>query len=115
MGNNSCITNWVFQSSATQIGEGFILNISGGMVTMNIFITGDATASTCVFEGKDSDGNWYAVKCANLSTLTLATQTVGINETWQADLTAWTSFRVRISAITVSDTKSLSVKGKVVN
>lgn len=115
MSKNYGIINFNFQVNPSDVSDGNELKISADMLTMNIFITGDATASTCIFEGKDLDGNWYAVKCANLTTLTLATQTTGINEVWQVDLTAWVGFRVRISALTLGEGQSVNIKGKVVN
>lgn len=112
MSNNFCISNHTFHNNTIAISNGNILNIITGMVTMNIFITGNATGTTCIFEGKDEDGNWYPVNCANLSSNAYANQTTGKNEVWQADLTSWFAFRIRISAITNG---GLTIKGKVTN
>lgn len=73
-------------------------------------VTGTSTSRTLVFEGLGISGAWYPIKCCNLSTLTLATQTTGNNELWQADISGLVKFRVRISAVAGGD---VTVKGKV--
>lgn len=109
---NSGKKNWNFQTSATTTGDGFELWVDGDFQTINLEISGTATSSTVVFEGKSLDnGSWYAISCVNLSTLTLASQTTGKSELWQADLTGLIKFRTRISAISGGN---LSVSGKVV-
>ena len=112
MGSNRPIINWIFQNTVTSTGNGNELIIYSGMVTASISITGTATTRQCIFEGKDLDGNWYAIQCVNLTTMSLASQTTGINEIWQASLEGFTSFRVRIANISGGN---ITVKAKVVD
>lgn len=104
--------NWVFHNASTTTGNGDELKIRGDYQTINIEITGTATSSTIVFEGKSQDGGaWYSISCANLANLDITSQTAGKNELWQADLTGLISFRTRIHAIGGGN---LSIVGKVV-
>lgn len=104
--------NWVFHNASVAIGNGNELNLRGDYQTINLEITGTAVASTLIFEGKSLDnGAWYPISCVNLSTLAIASQTVGKNELWQVDLTGLIKFRTRIYAINGGN---LSVEGKVV-
>jgi hypothetical protein len=112
MSHNCGIINFTFHDGTTAISDGNALNIGADMVTINVYITGDTTETNCVFEGKDEDGNWYPVNCANLSELLYANQTSGINEVWQADLSSWIGFRVRVEKIT---TGSITIKWRVTN
>jgi hypothetical protein len=104
--------NWVFHNASTTTGNGDELKIRWDYQTVNIEITGTATSSTVVFEGKSLDnGAWYPISCVNLTTLDLATQTTGKNECWQVDLTGLISFRCRIHAINGGN---LSIAGRTV-
>jgi len=113
--NNVPQTYFTFHDEAVALANGSELDIKSGMGVANIFITGNPTGSTCIFEGQDVDGNWYSVRCANLTTLNLATSTDNVSEAWQVDLTAWNRFRVRISALVVGLDESITVKAKVVS
>lgn len=110
---NSGIINFVFHNESTTTGNGSELNVNMGMTTLNFEISGTATSSTCIFEGKSVDtGEFYPVQCVNLGTLALANQTTGKSELWQCDLTALTKFRVRISTISGGN---ISIKGRAVD
>jgi hypothetical protein len=112
---NICYANYILHSGTTSVDDGTAMSIQPGMVTANVFIRGTTTSHTVVFEGKDDDGNWYLIKsCVNLSTMTIASQTSGINEVWQVDLTGWTAFRARVSAISTTGS-GLTIKAKVVD
>jgi len=112
MGSNSGMINWVFQNSATAIGEGNILGVSSGMVTMNIEIKGTGT-STVTFEGKSlSDGDWYPIMGCNLTDLSLVTSTAIKGGLWQISLDALSNFRVRVSDFVSGN---ISAFGRVVN
>lgn len=114
---NSGRKNWVFHNETITASNGFELIVENDYVTVNIYITGDATSSTLIFEGKDNFDNWYPIQCVNLSTLDIASQTTtsGTNQVWQCDLTGLVKFRVRISSITVTEGQSISVYGRVVD
>lgn len=64
-----------------------------------IFITGTSTSRTIVFEGSDSEGNWYPALFAKIPDLTMSSQTTGNNEVWSIDLTDWFAIRARVSAV----------------
>jgi hypothetical protein len=111
--SNTGIINFVFHNQSTETGNGSELSINSGMTTLNFEISGTATSSTCIFEGKSvDDGVFYPIQCVKLSDLTLASQTTGKGELWQCDLTALIKFRVRISVIAGGN---ISVKGRAVN
>jgi len=115
MNANAIVSDHSFIVGGVVPTNGEELVIRADMETINVFISGDATSSTCVFEGKGIDGKWYEVKGANLTTLDIATQTTSINQVWQFDLLAWVSFRVRVSALTVTGAKQITIMGRVVN
>lgn len=109
---NSGIANWVFHNQSTIQSDGFPLLVGGGMTTINIEITGDASSATLIFEGKAIDnGNFYPVKCVDISTYEMANSTSNIGSIWQVNVSALISFRVRISNIADN---SITVKGRVV-
>jgi hypothetical protein len=112
--NNVPQTYFTFHKEAVALANGNELSIKSGMNLANVYITGNPTGSTCVFEGQDEDGKWYPIKCANLTTLNLATSTNNVDEAWQVDLSAWNKFRVVISALVVGLDESITVKAKVV-
>lgn len=112
MGNIG-IMSFVFHNQSTLISDGFELSVSSGMITLNFEISGTATSSTCIFEGKSvDDGAFYPIQCANLGTLVLASQTIDKGSLWQVDLNGLIKFRVRISAVAGGN---ISVKGRAVD
>lgn len=106
---NSGVVNYTFHNNVTNIGAGEVLNVINISI-INFEISGTATSSTCIFEGKSiDDGAFYPIQCVNLSTLTLANQTTSKGELWQFDCTGFIAFRVRISAISGGN---LTIKGR---
>jgi hypothetical protein len=113
MGLNRGQKNWNFISGATEATDGFELNVIAGMVTMNIEISGDASAATLHFEGKSVDGgSFYPVASVNLETLDIATSTTAIGSQWQMNLEGLIKARVRLSAIADN---SITVKARIVD
>ncbi len=77
---------------------------------MNFYITGTSTTREVQFEIVDFDGNYYPIKCANLSTLAIASSTTGINEAWQVNLACIDGFRAKVTAI---DGGTVVIKGEL--
>jgi hypothetical protein len=88
-----------FQDGVTTTGNGNVYTVKGKGTVMTFQITGTSTSRTLVFEASVDGTNFVAVKCANLSILSLETQTTGSDEIWQYDLSGIHSFRVRIGAV----------------
>lgn len=106
---NQGVENWTFHNSVTTTGSGKELNVTN-ITNVNFEISGTATSSTCIFEGKSvDDGSFYPIQCVNLTTLSLANQTTSKGELWQIDCTGLVSFRVRISVISGGN---LTIKGR---
>jgi hypothetical protein len=110
MGNIG-VTNVTFHDATITVSNGKEYSIGYGEDTLNVEINGTATSSTVVFEGKGLSGNWYLIQGVNLSTLDMATQTIGKGQMWQFDLTGLVGIRMRISAI---NSGNLSVVGRAV-
>lgn len=103
---------FIFQDNITIIGNGSALYANRNDI-LTIYITGTATSRTIVFEGSDSEGNWYNALACKLPELTMATQTTGTtNEVWTIDMTNWVAVRTRVSSISGG---TLRITGKVVN
>jgi len=112
MSNNSRINNWIFQNNAVALGDGNILLISAGMMTLTIEITGSGT-NTVIFEGRSTEGStYYPIAGVNLADFTVATSTSNKGCIYQLSLEGLTAFRVRVSALTSG---TVSVSGTVVN
>lgn len=113
MGNNSRSRFWTFHNQATATGDGFELGVGANDVTMNVDISGTASAATLVFEGlSNDDGNWRSIMCVNLSTYDMATSTSMIGSLWQFSLEGLVKVRVRLSAVSGG---YITVKSTVVN
>lgn len=102
---------WLFQN-ATTTGNGNIFK-SGRNDQITIYITGDSTSRTILFEGCDAEStpNWFPIPAVKLSDLTSATSTTGNNEVWVIDMAQWVGVRCRISAIAGGTVK---ITGRVV-
>lgn len=96
------------QNAASATGNGTVLTV-GGIKTVTVEIYGTCTSDTVVFEGASTSGTFYSVSGTRLSDLTVASQTTGLNEVWQFDVTGLVSFRARISAVAGGN---ISVIGK---
>ncbi len=109
--NGSTVTDIVFQSAVSAIGDGTPLTVSG-VKNLTISITGTSTSRTIIFEEGDIDGNYTIIKGARRADLTLATQTTTTAEVWQFEVVGAHTFRTRISAIAGG---TVTVKGKAVS
>lgn len=93
------VTDVVLQNNASVIGNGTPLTV-GGIKTVTVELTTTTTTSqTTVFEGSSTSGTFYSIQGTRLSDYTMATQSTGLNELWQFDVTGLVSFRTRISNI----------------
>lgn len=89
----------VLQNSANAIGNGTPLTV-GGIKTVTVELTTTTTSSqTTAFEGSSTSGAFYPIQGLRLSDYVIATQSTGLNELWQFDVTGLVSFRTRISAL----------------
>ena len=101
---------FTFQDVATVVLEGNeYKNDCADSITFEI--SGTSVSRTIVFEGLSLSGAWYPIQCANLSTITFASQTNGSGELWQVDISGLLRFRTRISAVSGGN---ITIKGKVV-
>lgn len=101
-----------FHDGVSSTGNGTPYKTTADGSTITFSIKGDSSSRTLVFEASVNGTEYYAIKCANLTTLSLATQTTGNDELWQVDITGLHSFRVRVSAISGGD---VTVLGRVVD
>lgn len=101
-----------FHTLATEASDGTAYTVTSDGSAITFSVQGDSSSRTLVFEASINGTDFFAVKCANLTTLALATQTTGNNELWQVDLTGFYKFRVRINAI---DGGNVTVFGRVVD
>lgn len=106
--------NVVFQDKITAPANGIEYEMDNlqDETSITVTISGTATARTVIFEAKGLVGNYLPVCAFNESTMTMATQTTGVNdEMWTIDLTGKSRFRCRVSAVSGGN---LSVAGKVI-
>jgi hypothetical protein len=101
---------FTFQDTATAIQNGNEC-VANKASAVTFEITGTSTSRTILFEGLSLSNSWYPIQCANLSTLSLATQTTENNTIWQADISGLLRFRTRIASVSEGN---VSIKGKVV-
>ena len=90
--------NWIFQNNVTVASDGNIL-YGNTNDTVTVFITGNSTSRTIVFEGMDGEGNWWSMPAFKLPNYDLANQTTGNNESWELDLANYVAVKCRVSSV----------------
>lgn len=102
--------DFVFQNAATSPGLGNLLAVDS-FKNLAIEVIGTSVTHQVNFWGLMNSGTKIALTGVNISTLLSATQTTGINEIWQFDITGLEN--VEIEVVSISD-GNLSINGKVV-
>lgn len=111
MSNTGQINNVPFQDEVSSPSIGLELTIQPEWNALAVEISGDATSSLCLFEKQIIEGGeWYPIRGFSDVTFSSATQTSGIYEAWDFDLTAVLKIRFNIDSVSGG---SITVKGRV--
>lgn len=105
---NNTLVDLSFHNTTTAPGVGYEYLINGVENTINLAITGTATAFVVVFEGQVSN-SWLPIEGRNLSTGDIGSQVYIKDEIWQVEVSGLTKFRCRIKSIAGGN---LSVLGR---
>jgi len=105
------IKDFTFQESITSPTTGEIFYSSTGD-NVTIYISGNSTSRTILFQGCDESGNWYSIQGVRLSDFTKATSTTGTAEVWNFDMTYWVGIRMNVTAVAGG---TVNIIGKVVD
>lgn len=100
MAGNRAISNITFYNNTSTISDGELFNITSDASTLNVdFVITEGTTFTAIFEAKvDVNSEWDQISAFNLRTLDFSTKAT-TDDTYQIDLSGFSYFRVRLSAI----------------
>lgn len=92
------VSNIVFHSNVSTPSTGEMFPVHD-YKTITVEIYGTSTSQTVLFEASGMAGTFYPIQGTKLNDLSIASQTTGLGELWQFDITGVTNFRTRISAV----------------
>lgn len=110
-GGGSDVQDITLQNGATATGIGTSFNV-GYFKTLNIKITGTNTSRTIVFEAAGFDNVFEPIQGVRPKDYIMDSKTTENNESWQFDVTGFSSFRTRIEAIAGGN---VTIKGRAVS
>jgi hypothetical protein len=107
----SVVAPVVLQNAVTVAGNGDYFDVKF-FKTLNIKVTGTSTSRTVIFEAAHADGVYEQIMGIKPATFDPVNQTTENNVSFQFDVTGYTRFRARVSAIAGGN---VSVKGNAVS
>lgn len=107
----SVVAPVVLQNAVSAIGNGDYFEVKF-FKTLNIKVTGTSQSRTVVFEAAHADGVYEQIMGIKPATFDPVNQTTENNVSFQFDVTGYTRFRARITAISGGN---VSVKGNAVS